>query len=96
MLSEAKKWELARQFICDCEITDSREIFETAPAPMYLVEDTSEVEAAFIADLEGLTDEEGNELFDNTPTEIIKQAIAAKFEGEDLCEFLDRHGIKWE
>lgn len=64
----------ARQFITDCEITDSREIFEASPVPMYLVEDVAKVRKAYVEDLES-----GND-----------------FEGEDVGEFLDRHGIKWE
>lgn len=68
------KCDKARQFIEDCEITDSREVFEAAAEPMYLVEDVGKVREAYIADLESGKD----------------------FEGEDVGEFLDRHGIKWE
>lgn len=46
----------ARQFITDCEITDSRETFEASSETMYLVEDVARVKDAFIEDLENKKD----------------------------------------
>ena len=52
MLSYEAKQDRARQFIVDCEITDSREDFEASPVPMYLVDDIGKVKQAYIDDLE--------------------------------------------
>ena len=46
----------ARQFIADCEITDSEEEYEASSETMYLVEDVARVKDAFIEDLENKKD----------------------------------------
>ena len=52
--------DMARQFITDCEITDSRETFEASPVPMYLVEDVAKVREAYVSDLENGVEIDGD------------------------------------
>lgn len=40
------------RFIADCNITDDRNIFESSPVPMYLVDDLGKVEEAYKEDME--------------------------------------------
>lgn len=60
-LSYEEKCDMARKFITDCEITDSREEFESTLEAMYLVDDISKVKEAFIDDLENVFDFESED-----------------------------------
>lgn len=85
MKSYSAMMDMARKFIVDCEITDSKEVFEASLVSMYLVDDISEVMQAYVEDLKALED-----------LKAVDDEAVSCFEDEEVGQFLDRHNINWE
>lgn len=87
MLSEAKRYDLARRFVYDTRIEEAEHFTDDS----IIVKNVQEVIHAYAEDLKGIED-----IFDNFPTDEIDAAIRDYFADDSVEGFLNRHNIEWD